>query len=87
MVDIEKFSSPLFPLDKMNDNHNFLKKLLHNVPIVAIPFIFGITCHEVAHGYVSYLLGDPTAKNAGRLTLENEVLIGDMMAARATDAA
>ena len=22
-----------------------------------------------SHGYVSYLLGDPTAKNAGRLTL------------------
>jgi Zn-dependent protease len=28
-----------------------------------------IILHEVAHGYVAYLLGDPTAKNAGRLTL------------------
>lgn len=28
-----------------------------------------ITVHEFAHGYVAYLLGDPTAKNAGRLTL------------------
>ena len=28
-----------------------------------------ITVHELAHGYVSYLQGDPTAKNAGRLTL------------------
>jgi len=28
-----------------------------------------IVCHEVAHGYVSYLLGDPTAKSAGRLSL------------------
>jgi Zn-dependent protease len=28
-----------------------------------------IVFHEVAHGYVSFLLGDPTAKNAGRLTL------------------
>jgi len=28
-----------------------------------------ITFHEVAHGYAAFILGDPTAKNAGRLTL------------------
>ena len=28
-----------------------------------------ITIHEFAHGYAAYRLGDPTAKNAGRLTL------------------
>jgi len=28
-----------------------------------------IILHEVAHGYVAYLLGDSTAKRAGRLTL------------------
>lgn len=28
-----------------------------------------VTFHEVAHGMVAYRLGDPTAKNAGRLTL------------------
>lgn len=28
-----------------------------------------ITLHEFSHGYVAYLLGDPTAKNAGRLSL------------------
>lgn len=28
-----------------------------------------ITVHECAHGYVAYKLGDPTAKAAGRLTL------------------
>jgi Zn-dependent protease len=27
-----------------------------------------IIIHEMAHGYVAYLLGDPTAKNAGRLS-------------------
>jgi len=37
--------------------------------IYAVPLLLGIICHEVAHGYVAYLLGDPTAKNAGRLTL------------------
>ncbi len=31
--------------------------------------MMAITFHEVAHGYVAYLLGDPTAKNEGRLTL------------------
>lgn len=28
-----------------------------------------IVFHEVAHGYVAFLLGDPTAKNQGRLSL------------------
>lgn len=28
-----------------------------------------ITFHEVMHGYAAYKLGDPTAKNAGRLSL------------------
>ena len=31
--------------------------------------LIAITLHELSHGYVSYKLGDPTAKNAGRLTL------------------
>jgi len=31
--------------------------------------LFSVILHEVAHGYVALSLGDPTAKNAGRLTL------------------
>ena len=31
--------------------------------------IFSIIIHEIAHGYAAYLLGDDTAKRAGRLTL------------------
>jgi len=31
--------------------------------------IFSVVIHEVAHGSVAYYLGDPTAKYAGRLTL------------------
>jgi len=31
--------------------------------------IVSVVVHEVSHGYVAYLLGDPTAKYAGRLTL------------------
>ncbi|PIP24449.1 MAG: site-2 protease family protein [Candidatus Nealsonbacteria bacterium CG02_land_8_20_14_3_00_37_10] len=34
-----------------------------------IVLIFSIVIHEVAHGSVANLLGDPTAKYAGRLTL------------------
>lgn len=34
-----------------------------------IILLFSIIIHEVAHGGVAYYLGDPTAKYAGRLTL------------------
>lgn len=34
-----------------------------------IPLLFAITLHEVAHGWVAFMLGDPTAKMLGRLTL------------------
>lgn len=38
--------------------------------IYLIPaLLIGVIFHEVAHGYVAYLQGDPTAKQAGRLTL------------------
>lgn len=31
--------------------------------------LLGMVCHEVAHGWVAYKQGDPTAKSLGRLTL------------------
>ncbi len=34
-----------------------------------IVLIFSIVVHEVSHGAMAYYLGDPTAKYAGRLTL------------------
>lgn len=34
-----------------------------------IAFIPAIVLHEVAHGFAAYKLGDPTAKSAGRLSL------------------
>jgi len=34
-----------------------------------IVFIFSVMIHEIAHGAIALKLGDPTAKNAGRLTL------------------
>ncbi len=46
-------------------NPVFWKNLLLMLP----GFLLGVVLHEVAHGYVAYRLGDPTAKMAGRLTL------------------
>jgi len=49
-----------------------LLKLLTQDPLtfalVAIPLLFSIIIHEVAHGWVAYRMGDPTAKYSGRLT-------------------
>ena len=39
--------------------------LLFVIPCV----LFALTVHEVSHGYMAYRLGDPTARNMGRLTL------------------
>ena len=43
--------------------------ILTNALISIIPALFCITVHELAHGYTAYRLGDMTAKNMGRLTL------------------
>lgn len=42
-----------------------LQGMLLTLPALLV----GLTLHEFAHGFVAYLLGDPTAKNMGRLTL------------------
>jgi Zn-dependent protease len=36
--------------------------------LVAIPLLFSVILHEVAHGWVAYKMGDPTAKWLGRLS-------------------
>ncbi len=43
--------------------------------ILIVILFFSIIIHEVSHGYVAYILGDPTAKYAGRLTLNPAVHI------------
>ena len=38
--------------------------------LLSLPIImFALSVHETAHGLVAYRMGDPTAKNLGRLTL------------------
>ena len=50
-----------------------LAKLLINDPLsfilIAIPLLYAIILHELAHGWVAYRMGDPTAKMLGRLSL------------------
>src|SRR4030043_1586768 len=50
-----------------------LLRLLTNDPIafflLIIPLLYSVVIHEVAHGWVAYRMGDPTAKWMGRLSL------------------
>ena len=57
----------------MNSFSDFFRDLniwgLSSALVTAVAALFCITFHELSHGYVAYKLGDPTAKRAGRLTL------------------
>lgn len=50
-----------------------LINLLFNDPVafilIAIPLLYSIIIHELAHGWVAWRMGDPTAKWLGRLSL------------------
>lgn len=44
---------------------NNLSELIIIIPVL----LFSLTIHEYSHGKAAFSLGDPTAKNAGRLTM------------------
>jgi len=46
-----------------------LEHTIRLIALYAIPGIFAITLHEAAHGYAARHFGDPTAHEAGRITL------------------
>lgn len=46
-----------------------LDKIIQEVAILAPPFLLALTVHEYAHGLVAWKLGDPTARQQGRLSL------------------
>ncbi len=46
-----------------------LASTLSTISIAAIPIVFAITVHEVAHGWVAKYFGDRTAEAQGRLSL------------------
>jgi len=46
-----------------------MSDLIQTITVYALPVLFGITLHEAAHGYVARMFGDPTAWQAGRISL------------------
>jgi len=46
-----------------------MTETLFQAAAMILPLVFAIVFHEVAHGYVARLLGDPTASQLGRLSL------------------
>jgi len=46
-----------------------IAEYVQQISIWAIPILAAIVFHEVAHGWVAFRLGDPTAARMGRLTL------------------
>jgi len=46
-----------------------INSIIHSISIWALPVIFAVVFHEVAHGWVADRLGDDTARWMGRLTL------------------
>jgi len=43
--------------------------ILYQIALWLLPLVFAIVFHEVAHGWTAYAFGDPTAKEARRLSL------------------
>ena len=46
-----------------------IQQFVQEFALLAPPLLLSLTMHELAHGLVAYRLGDPTAKQLGRLTL------------------
>jgi Zn-dependent protease len=46
-----------------------LEDTIRQIAVWALPVLFAVVLHEVAHGWVANRLGDPTAARLGRLTL------------------
>jgi len=46
-----------------------ISQIAMQIAVLTPPILLAVTVHEVAHGYVADRMGDPTARLAGRLTL------------------
>jgi len=44
-------------------------EITYQILLALLPIITAITLHEAAHGWVAYKLGDSTAKDLGRITI------------------
>lgn len=56
----------LFSILQSSDPLSAILSLLLTLPIL----LLALSLHEVAHGFVAWRCGDPTARNLGRLTLD-----------------
>ena len=56
-------------MDRLFSNFGNLGDFFNDVLIRIVPALICITIHELAHGFTAYKLGDKTAKEMGRLTL------------------
>jgi Zn-dependent protease len=52
-------------IDLLQSLRSLLQDAIYLIPAV----LLSLSLHEFSHGYAAYRLGDPTAKDAGRLTL------------------
>lgn len=50
-------------------NHKERKYFMIETIFAVLVLIFSVVAHEVSHGYMALRLGDPTARLAGRLTM------------------
>jgi len=71
---LDIFEQPFFNnlLDDTGKNMGLLNLLVKDpmtFVLLAIPLLYSIIIHELAHGWVAYFMGDSTAKYQGRLTL------------------
>ncbi len=55
----------LFSILSTRDSRSAVIQLLLTIPVI----ILALSCHEAAHGYIAYKMGDRTAYNLGRVTL------------------
>ena len=44
-------------------------ELIERIAIIATPIVLAITLHEAAHGWAAWRLGDSTARDLGRLSI------------------
>jgi Zn-dependent protease len=56
-------------LEKIMGLLNLLLKDPLGFFIIAIPLLYSVIFHELAHGWVAYRMGDPTARSLGRLSI------------------
>ena len=46
-----------------------MEDIIRQIALWALPVLFAVVLHEIAHGWVAFRFGDPTAARMGRLTL------------------